>query len=154
MVEMARTMMKSMKIPGRYWGEAVRHVVYLLNRLPTRAVLEKTPFEMWVGRRPHLGHRKVFGCLAHMKVTVPHLKKLSDRSQKTIYLGVEEGSKAHRLLDPLQNKVLVSRDVKFEEDVSWSWEQGNVRMEEFYVEVMILQFLQIWGNQVVQGRCL
>jgi hypothetical protein len=100
-VEMARTMMKSMKVLGRYWGEAVRHVVYMLNRLPTKAVLEKTPYEMWVGRRPHLGHLKIFGCLAHMKVIVPHLKKLSDRSQKTVYLGVEEGSKAHRLYDPL-----------------------------------------------------
>jgi hypothetical protein len=119
-VEMARTMMKSMKISGRYWGEAVRHVVYLLNRLPTKAVLEKTPYEMWVGRRPHLGHLKVFGCIAHMKVPVPHLKKLADRSQKTVYLGVEEGSKAHKLYDPLQNKVMVSRDVVFEENVPWS----------------------------------
>jgi hypothetical protein len=79
-VEMARTMMKSMKLLGKYWGEAVRHAVYLLNRLPTRAVLEKIPYEMWVGRRPHLGHLKTFGCLAHMKVTVPHSEKLADRS--------------------------------------------------------------------------
>ena len=75
MVEMARTMMKSMKILGRYWGEAARHAVYLLNRLSTKAMGEKTPYEVWNGRRPHLGHLKVFGCLAHMKITVPHLKK-------------------------------------------------------------------------------
>jgi len=45
-VEMARTMLKSMNIPGRYWGEAVRHAVYLLNRLPTRAMGERTPYEV------------------------------------------------------------------------------------------------------------
>ena len=99
-VEMARTMLKSMNIPGRYWGEAVRHAVYLLNRLPTRAMEERTPYEVWNGRKPHLGHLKVFGCLAHMKVTTPHLKKLDDRSKKVVYFGVEEGSKAHRLYDP------------------------------------------------------
>jgi len=99
-VEMARTMLKSMNIPGRYWGEAVRHAVYLLNRLPTRAMGERTPYEVWNGRKPHLGHLKVFGCLAHMKVTTPHLNKLDDRSKKVVYFGVEEGSKAHRLYDP------------------------------------------------------
>ena len=45
-VEMARTMMRSMKILGRYWEEAVRHAVYLLNRLPTKAMGEKTPCEV------------------------------------------------------------------------------------------------------------
>ena len=60
-VEMARTMMRSMKILGRYWEEAVRHAVYLLNRLPTKAMGEKIPSEVWNVRRPHLGHLKCLG---------------------------------------------------------------------------------------------
>lgn len=41
-----------------------------------------------------------------------------------VYLGVEEGCKAHRLLDPRRGKVIVSRDVKFEENVPWQWNGG------------------------------
>jgi transposase InsO family protein len=85
-VEMARSMLKSMEVPGKFWGEAVRHAVYLLNRLPTKPMGEQTPFEAWNGRKLHLGHLKVFGCLAHVKQTTPHLKKLDDRSKKMVYL--------------------------------------------------------------------
>lgn len=62
-MEMARAMMKSMGMPGKFWGEAVRHVVYLLNRLPTKALTDQTPFEAWGKKRSHLGHLRVFGCV-------------------------------------------------------------------------------------------
>ena len=32
----ARSLFKSMHVPGRFWGEAVRHAVHLLNRLSTK----------------------------------------------------------------------------------------------------------------------
>lgn len=64
---------------------------------------------------------RVFGCIAHAKKLSPHPPKLADRSVKTILLGYEEESKVYRLLNPLENKIIVSRDVVFEEDKSWSW---------------------------------
>ncbi|KAI3435142.1 RRM domain-containing protein [Psidium guajava] len=132
----ARSLLKSMSVPSRFWGEAMRHAVYLLNRLPTKALGTCTPFEAWNGRKPHLAHLRVFGCTAHVKVTTPYLKKLDDRSQVMVYLGVEEGCKAHRLYDPHKRKLHVSRDVKFEEEVKWSWGFGTSDREEsdFVVE--------------------
>ena len=50
-MEMARSLLKGMKIPGMFWGEAVRHSVHLLNRLPTRPMGDRTPFEAWNGRK-------------------------------------------------------------------------------------------------------
>ena len=38
-----------------------------------------------------------------------------------VYLGVEEGSEAYRLYDPNTRRIVVSRDVIFEEDVPWQW---------------------------------
>jgi transposase InsO family protein len=35
-VAMARSMMKSKGMPGRFWGEAVSTAVYFLNRAPTK----------------------------------------------------------------------------------------------------------------------
>lgn len=57
---------------------------------------------------------------------------------------MEEGSKAHRLYDPLQNKVLVSRDVIFEEGVSWSWNSGEEGTENFRVEEDNLVPINLW----------
>jgi hypothetical protein len=120
-MDMARALLKSMKVPGRYWAEAVRHV-HLLNRLPTKVL---GPYEAWTGRKPNLGHLKVFGCTAHAKVVTPHLKKLDDRSKKLVYFGVEEGSKAYRLYDPESNKIIVSRDTVFEEHLMWDWSANS-----------------------------
>ncbi|KAG6518159.1 hypothetical protein ZIOFF_021561 [Zingiber officinale] len=111
-------------MPARFWGEAVRHAVYLLNRLPTKALGERTPFEAWMGRKPHLAHLKVFGCITYAKNTTPHLKKLDDRSSPMVYLGVEEGCKAYCLFDPRHNKLQVSRDVIFQENSEWTWNAG------------------------------
>ncbi|KAG6470071.1 hypothetical protein ZIOFF_071123 [Zingiber officinale] len=124
-------------MPARFWGEAVRHVVYLLNRLPTKALGDRTPFEAWMGRKPHLAHLRVFGCVAYVKNTTPHLKKLDDRSSPMVYLGVEEGCKAHRLFDPRHDKLQVSRDVVFQENSEWTWTAGanhEENLPEFMVE--------------------
>ncbi|KAG6521698.1 hypothetical protein ZIOFF_018823 [Zingiber officinale] len=102
---MARSLLKGTHMPVRFWGEAVRHAVYLLNRLPTKALGECTPFEAWMGRKSHLTHLRVFGCVAYVKNTTPHLKKLDDRSSPMVYLGVEEGCKDHRLFDPRHGKL-------------------------------------------------
>lgn len=121
-VEMARSCLKETKLPSVMWGEAVRHSIYLLNRLPTRALTGITPYEAWNERKPHLGHIRIFGCVAHMKIPSQHTSKLDDRSRQVINLGKESGTKAYRLYDPLVNKIHVSRDVTFEENKSWPWE--------------------------------
>ncbi|KAM2147901.1 hypothetical protein EV1_003836 [Malus domestica] len=44
-VEMAKAMLHDKGIPQYLWGEAVNTAVYLMNRHPTVAVEDKTPFE-------------------------------------------------------------------------------------------------------------
>ena len=112
---------------------------------------EKTPYEAWSGKKPHLGHLKVFGCLAHVKNTTPHPKKLDDRSQKMVYLGVEEGSKAHRLYDPVKKKVAVSRDVIFEESVKCEWSGFSPEeLMEFQVDGEASEFSTNWETVEVE----
>lgn len=152
-MEMARSLLKSMKIPGRFWGEAVRHAVYLLNRLPTKVLGDVTPYESWTRRKPSLGHLKIFGCTAHARNSAPHMKKLDDRSKALVYFGVEEGSKAHRLFDPITNKIIVSRDVVFEESAVWRW--GSADADENSVEFVVeneadLENFSVGGNTSVE----
>nr|GEX09992.1 zinc finger, CCHC-type [Tanacetum cinerariifolium] len=89
-----RSMIKAMKLPLTFWTEAVRHVIYILNRVPTRALVDKTPYKALYNRKPNLENLRIFRCIAYAKITIAHLKKLDDRSIPMIYLGVEEGSKA------------------------------------------------------------
>lgn len=86
-VAAARSMLKAKKLPGYFWGEAVATAVYLLKRSPTKSIEGMTPFEAWYGKKPAAHHLHTFGCIAHVKNTSPHLKKLDDRSTKMIFVG-------------------------------------------------------------------
>ncbi|KAG6506552.1 hypothetical protein ZIOFF_031876 [Zingiber officinale] len=134
---MARSLLKGAHMSTRFWGEAVRHVVYLLNCLPTKVQRECIPFEAWIGRKPHLAHLRVFGCVAYVKNIAPHLKKLDDRSSPMVYLGVEEGCKAHRVFDPRHGKLQISRDVIFQENCEWTWNAG-ANKDENLLEFMVV----------------
>lgn len=119
---MERSFLKQMSLPGELWAEAVRHSVHILNKLPTRALTGKTPYEVWTGNKPSVEFVQVFGCVAHMKVPGQQTKKLDDRSVMVVNLGKEPGTKAFRLYDPRSGKVYVSRDVTFEERKKWPWD--------------------------------
>ena len=73
--------------------------VYLLNRSPTRSLDEKMPYEAWYSKKLAIHHFRVFGCVAYMKVTRPHLAKLDPRGLKVVFIGYEPESKAYRLYD-------------------------------------------------------
>ena len=124
-VSMARSFLKEKQMPSYFWGQAVRHSVYVLDRLPTRALGGGTPYEVWSGKKPDLGHIRVFGCVAHMKIPSVHITKLDIRSKVVVYLGKEPGTKAHRLYNPKEKMIHVSRDVVFEENKSWPCEEQS-----------------------------
>lgn len=118
---MTRSILKHMSVPNYLWGETVRHATYLINRVATRTLVSKTPYEAFKRKKLNVEHLRVFGCIRYSKITTPDLKKLDDRSQVLVHLGTEPGSKAYRLLEPSSRKIVVSRDVVFDESKSWKW---------------------------------
>ncbi|GJR01694.1 ribonuclease H-like domain, reverse transcriptase, RNA-dependent DNA polymerase [Tanacetum coccineum] len=118
-----RCMMKTTNMPQNFCAEAVRHAIYILNCVPTKALEDITPYEVIKRRKPNLENLIVFGCIAYAKVPSQHLTKLDDRSTRMVYLGNEQGSKAYRLFDPTTQKICVSRDVKFKENETWDWKE-------------------------------
>ena len=104
----ARSLLMTTGMPGRFWGEAIMTVVYLLNRSPTRSLDGKTPHDVWYNKKPVVHHLRMFDCIAYMKVARPHLAKLNPRGLKVVFIGYEPRSKAYRLYDPH-----VSRDIIF-----------------------------------------
>ncbi|GKC20099.1 zinc finger, CCHC-type containing protein [Tanacetum coccineum] len=125
-----------------FWAKAVRHAIYILNRVPTRALVDETPYEALYNRKPNLENLRIFECTAYAKITIPHLQKLEDRSIPMIYLGIEEGSKAYKLYDPKGNRKHVSRDAKFMETKLWDWDNNR---EETSIQG------SSWASLVVEG---
>jgi hypothetical protein len=117
-VAMTHSMMKSKGMPGRFWGEAVSTAVYLLNRAPIKSVVGMTPYEAWYGHKPSVDHLGTFGCVAHVKTVAGHTNKLADRSTLMIMIGYEAGTKAYRAYNPVIKKLVVTRDIIFNEKKS------------------------------------
>ena len=120
-VEMARCMMKEMNVPVNLWVEAIATVVHILNRSPTQALQNCTPYQALTGLKPSVTHLKVFGCIAFALVNPHQRKKLDSKSEKYLFIGHSGESKAYKLLDPLTGKVIISRDVVFHENKMRDW---------------------------------
>ena len=120
-LNMARSMLKSKKLPKEFWAEAVACAVYLSNRSPTRSVWGKTPQEAWSGRKPGISHLRVFGSIAHVHVPDKKRTKLDDKSESFIFIGYDANSKGYKLFNPNNKKVVISRDVVFDEEGLWDF---------------------------------
>jgi hypothetical protein len=55
LMNMVRNMLSNSQLPLFLWSEALKIVVCILNRVPSK-VVPKTPFELWNGWKPSLNH--------------------------------------------------------------------------------------------------
>ena len=115
--ESARAMLAHAGMPNGYWAEAVSTAAYLRNRVTTSALHDKTPFELWYGKRPNVSHLRVFGCIAYAHVPDCERKKLDKKARKLRFVGYCKTSKGYRLYDENTRKLIKSRDVIFNETV-------------------------------------
>ncbi|RVW94847.1 Retrovirus-related Pol polyprotein from transposon TNT 1-94 [Vitis vinifera] len=57
--DMVRSMISHSILPESLWGEAIKTAVYILNRVPSKAVA-KTPYELWTSKKPSIRHLHVW----------------------------------------------------------------------------------------------
>ena len=103
-------------IPKKFWSYAVLAATYLINRLPSRVLNSKSPLEVLKGRKIDLHHLKVFGCVCYVHIQVKHRDKLEPRAVKCLFLGYSNTQKGYKCYNQESKKLIVSRDVKFEEE--------------------------------------
>ena len=124
-LNMVRSLLNKGEVPKKFWPDAVVWSVHILNRSSTFSVRDMTSQEAWSGRKRAVDHFRIFGCITYAHIPNKKRKKLEDKSLKCVFLGVSETSKAYKLYDPLTKKVVVSRDVIFDEKKIWTWEEKN-----------------------------
>ena len=113
LMEMVRSMISRTNLPSFLWGEALKTALYILNRVPTKAV-PLTPFELWTGRKPSLNHLKVWGCPVEVKLYNPTLSKLDSRTTRCYFVSYPEHSKGYRFYNPNGGtRIVESQTAKF-----------------------------------------
>ena len=112
----AKAMLHDQPLHFFLWVEVCSTTVYLHNRSPHRVVGNMTPEECFSGKKPEVSHFRIFGSLTYSHVPFEKRTKLEPTAEKGIFVGYDETSNAFCVYLPSQRKVVVRRDVKFEEE--------------------------------------
>lgn len=62
--------------------------------------------------------------------------KLDEKSVRCVIMGLIKESKAYRLYNPETKKIIVSRDVQFDENKRWEWEKEAHNEELSWNEIV------------------
>lgn len=114
-MEAVQSMIYYAKLNPAFWAEAVDNVIFSLNRTCSRLIPHLTPFEAYTGTKPSLAHMRLFGCKVYIHVPHHLRKKLDPKSRSGIFLGYFDASKGYRIWDLQCQRVVISRDVLFDE---------------------------------------
>ena len=112
-MEKARSMLSSAGIGQEFQAEAVEIACYLVNQSPTSTLIDKTPQEVWTGKKPSIKHLKSFGCDAYVHVPKEKRSKLDNNAKKCIFPGYKYCMKRYKIWNPITKKTLYSQDVVF-----------------------------------------
>jgi hypothetical protein len=110
-LNIGRALLFQANLPKSFWSFAVQHATYLLNRLPTSVLDNKSPYELMHNDSPSLEHLKVFGSLTYASTLQSHRTKLEPRSRKCIFLGYRQDVKGVILYDLNSKEIFLSRNV-------------------------------------------
>ena len=75
LLDMVRNMLSYSSLPISLWIYALKTAMYLLNRVPSKAV-PKTPFELWTSKKSSLRYLHIWGCPVEVRIYNPHERKL------------------------------------------------------------------------------
>lgn len=112
-MNLARCLLSDSKLNIKYWPEIIKTAAYLNNRTIINTCENKTPFEIFVRKKPNISNLKLYG--SKVFVRVPEIKRQSKWDRKAdigILVGYE--SVGYRVL--VNNKIIVTRHVDFVEN--------------------------------------
>nr|GFC87350.1 ribonuclease H-like domain-containing protein [Tanacetum cinerariifolium] len=99
LIKAARTMLVDSKLPTTFWPEAVNTACYVQNRVLVIKLHNKTPYELFLGRKPTLSFMRPFGCPVIILNTLDHLGKFDGKSDDGFFVGYSINSKAFRVFN-------------------------------------------------------
>ncbi|PKU66194.1 Retrovirus-related Pol polyprotein from transposon TNT 1-94 [Dendrobium catenatum] len=116
-ITMTRILLHTAGLPMSFWMEAALTATYLINRTPSLTIKNISPIQRMFNIVPSYEHLRVFGCECYPLSTPIHRTKLSPTSDACIFLGYSDTMKGYKCLNLVTNKVLISRNVQFNEVV-------------------------------------
>ncbi|KAL4320263.1 hypothetical protein GQ457_18G013060 [Hibiscus cannabinus] len=108
-------------------GVAERKNKTILNMTRSMLKAKNMPKEFWA---------EAVSCAVYLSNRSQQTKwiilKLDDRSSKYVFIGYDSNSKGYKLFNPRNGRIVISRDVEFDEQASWNWEAQEEQSYDFF----------------------
>ena len=102
---MARSMISHSTLPESLWGEGIKTIAYILNRVPIKTAA-KTLYEFWTGRKSSLTHFHIWECPSDARSFRPNEKKLDSKTVRATSLITLSDLWATSFMIPLLSQFL------------------------------------------------
>ncbi|GAV57455.1 hypothetical protein CFOL_v3_00992 [Cephalotus follicularis] len=132
---MCRTLLNENNLPKYFWAEATNTLCYVLNRISIRSILNKTPYELWSGRKPNISYFLAFGCKCFIHNNgKDHLGMFDSKVDEGIFLRYSTTSRAFRCFN--------KRTLLVEESMHVIFYESNPKLTEEVIDVDSIDFIE------------
>jgi hypothetical protein len=123
-------MLSDVKLQQELWAEAVLTACSPINRSPSTTINYKIPKEVWTGHSCDFSNLRIFGCDAYALISKDQHSKLDHKSKRYVFVGYVDGVKGYKLWDLTARKLIISRDVVFDESSLLKLELVDVEVRQ------------------------
>ncbi|GJT07784.1 cysteine-rich receptor-like protein kinase 8 [Tanacetum coccineum] len=116
-LDTARALTFHSKLPLKFWGDCITTTTYLINRIPSSVIGNKTPYEILIGKNPNYDNLRVFGCLVVVSNPSRTADKFDLKGVPCVFLGYPANHKGYKFYNLTTHTIFVSRDTVFNETV-------------------------------------
>ena len=114
LARMMRSLLYAAGMGSQYWSYALRHSVYLKNRLPHTSLEYKTPYEIMNHTKPDLSQLRVFGSKVYY-MDKPRKKKLDKMDSIGRFMTYKGTEKIAYVIDDTTKKERITTHMSFDE---------------------------------------
>jgi hypothetical protein len=114
-VEIGLALLSNANMPSYFWDDAFSIACYLINRMPTPLLKNKSPFEILFKRLPDYKFVCTFGCACWPNLCHYNSHKLQPESTQCLFLGYSPQHKGYKCLNLNFDRLYILHDVHFDE---------------------------------------
>nr|GEU59627.1 hypothetical protein [Tanacetum cinerariifolium] len=115
LVEAARTMLSTSKLPLFFWAEAIVTACYTQNRSIIILTHDKTPYHIINDMKPSIKHLHIFGCIRYIIRDGENLDRMKEKEDLCILVGYSTQSKRYRVYNKKTRMIVESIHICFDE---------------------------------------
>lgn len=114
-VEIGLSLLTKTSLALCYYEHAFKYIVYHINKMPSKIMKSKSPFELLYSKSPTHDYLSHFGCLCYPYLKPYKSTKIHPRSTPCVFLGCSPQHKGYQCMYIIIKHVYISTHVVFHE---------------------------------------